>query len=254
MSGDWVTGFPAVLECRGLTAGYGDIQVLFGVDLRIERGEVVALLGANGAGKTTLLRVISGLEPTWAGSLTLNGIDLAGMAAPERVPEGICQIVGGRSIAAGLTVGEHLRLWGHALGRDRAAFDARIAEVHEVFPRLAERERQSAATLSGGEKQMLALSKALVLRPDLLVIDEFSLGLAPKVVGELLPVIRRINERGAAVLVVEQSVNVALAVADRAYCMEKGEIVYDGSAERLRDDPELMRAVYLEGVSKALSS
>ena len=252
-AGPNIAGFPPVLRCEGVTTGYGDVQVLFGVDLCIERGEVVALLGANGAGKTTLLRVISGLEAAWAGEVSLNGNRLGTLAAHRRVHEGICQIVGGQSVASGLTVAEHLRLWGHSLGRDRGALEERVAEVHEVFPRLAERDRQSAATLSGGEKQMLALAKALIVHPDLLVIDEFSLGLAPKVVGELLPVIRRINERGSAVLVVEQSVNVALAIAHRAYCMEKGEIVYEGSGDMLREQPDLLRSVYLEGVTAALA-
>ena len=128
-----------------------------------------------------------------------------------------------------------------------------MEEVFEVFPRLGERQSQLASTLSGGEKQMLALSKALIVHPDLLVIDEFSLGLAPKVVGELLPVIRSINARGAAVLMVEQSVNVALSVADRAYCMEKGRLVYEGSAEQLRSQPDLLQSVYLEGVTAALA-
>jgi branched-chain amino acid transport system ATP-binding protein len=246
-----LSGFPPVLECRGLTSGYGAVQVLFGVDMRIERGEVVALLGANGAGKTTLLRVLSGLEPAWEGEVRLNAHPLGDMPAFRRLGAGICQIVGGESIAEGLTVGEHLRLWASSL--DSAATATAMEEVDEVFPRLAERRQQMASTLSGGEKQMLALAKALVLHPDLLVIDEFSLGLAPIVVGELLPVVRRINERGSAVLMVEQSVNVALSVAHRAYCMEKGRIVYEGSADRLRAQPDLLRSVYLEGVTAALT-
>jgi ABC-type branched-subunit amino acid transport system ATPase component len=247
------TGFPAVLECAGVTAGYGDVQVLFGVDIHVERSEVVALMGANGAGKTTLLRVLSGLEPLWGGEVRLNANPVDKVPAYRRVSEGLCQIVGGESVAEGLTVAEHMRLWGNSLGRRGAVAQGRMADVYEVFPRLQERQSQVASTLSGGEKQMLALSKALIVHPDLLIIDEFSLGLAPIVVGELLPVIRRINERGSAVLMVEQSVNVALAVADRAYCMEKGAMVYEGSATELRQQPELLRSVYLEGVTAALS-
>jgi branched-chain amino acid transport system ATP-binding protein len=246
-----LSGFPPVLECRGVTAGYGGVQVLFGVDMRIQRGEVVALLGSNGAGKTTFLRVLSGLEPAWDGGVWLNSQPLGNMAAFRRVTAGICQIVGGESIAEGLTVGEHLRLWASSL--EGGASTEVLAELDEVFPRLAERRGQLASTLSGGEKQMLALSKALIVRPELLVIDEFSLGLAPIVVGELLPVIRRINERGSAVLMVEQSVNVALSVAHRAYLMEKGAIVYEGTADQLRANPHLLQSVYLEGVTAALS-
>ncbi len=248
-----LSGFPPVLECRGVTAGYGDVQVLFGVDMHIQRGEVVALLGANGAGKTTLLRVLSGLEPSWGGEVLLNSVPLGDTPCFRRIGEGICQIVGGESIADGLTVGEHLKLWASSLERG-APVAERMQEVAAVFPRLEERRSQMASTLSGGEKQMLALAKALIVHPDLLVIDEFSLGLAPIVVGELLPVIRRINERGSAVLMVEQSVNVALAVAHRAYCMEKGAMVYHGSAEQLRSQPDLLRSVYLEGVTAALAS
>ncbi|MEZ5267235.1 MAG: ABC transporter ATP-binding protein [Microthrixaceae bacterium] len=241
--------FPPVLSCHSVTSGYGDVKVLFGVDLRIERAEVVALMGANGAGKTTLLRVISGLEPLWSGELLLNDLPLDAVAPHRRVEAGICQIVGGSSVAAGLTVNEHLRLWASTVEGGQKVLETRLAEVHEVFPRLAERRHQDAATLSGGEKQMLALSKALIVHPDLLVIDEFSLGLAPKVVGDLLPVIRRINERGSAVLLVEQSANVALGIADRAYCMEKGSIIYQGDARSLASDPELLASVYLQGVA-----
>lgn len=244
--------FPPVLRCSSVTSGYGDVQVLFGVDLQIERAEMVALLGANGAGKTTLLRVVSGLEPLWSGEIRLNDQQLDTVAPHRRVSAGICQIVGGSSVAAGLSVHEHLRLWGTTVQGGSRITEERLAEVHEVFPRLAERPHQDAATLSGGEKQMLALSKALIVRPELLVIDEFSLGLAPKVVGELLPVIARINARGTAVLIVEQSANVALSVAERAYCIEKGSITYAGTSEDLRADPELLASVYLQGVGPAI--
>lgn len=239
--------FPPVLECGAVTAGYGHVQVLFGVDLRIERGEVVALMGANGAGKTTLLRVISGLEPLWSGEVSLNDRPIGSMPAHRRVGEGICQVVGGESIAAGLTVAEHLRLWAATHDGPQRALAERNAQVAEVFPRLAERRDQDAATLSGGEKQMLALAKALIMAPELLVIDEFSLGLAPKVVGELMPVIAAINERGSAVLLVEQSANVALALAERVYCMEKGSITWSGTAQSLAEDPQLLASVYLHG-------
>ena len=243
-----------LLTCRGLDVSYDNVQVLFGVDICVEAEQVVALLGTNGAGKTTLLRTIAGLERQGAGTITFAGADISTFDPTWRVGLGINQIAGGQALAEDLTVAENLKLFGYSLGRHRAALHHGIERAFGVFPRLGERRNQAASTLSGGEKQMLALSKALILRPRLLIIDEFSLGLAPKVVGELLPIVSELNADGAAVLLVEQSVNIALSIADHAYCMEKGEMVYDGSADRLRDDPELMRAVYLEGVSKALAS
>lgn len=243
-----------LLVCTGLDVAYDNVQVLFGVDLCVEAEQVVALLGTNGAGKTTLLRAIAGLERQRAGSIIFGGADISTFDPTWRVGLGINQIAGGQALAEDLTVAENLRLFGYSLGRHRTSLHQGIDRALGVFPRLEDRRNQPASTLSGGEKQMLALSKALILRPKLLIIDEFSLGLAPKVVGELLPIVSELNAGGSAVLLVEQSVNIALSIADHAYCMEKGEIVYDGSAERLRDDPELMRAVYLEGVSKALSA
>ena len=243
-----------LLVCRGIEVSYGNVQVLFGVDLCVEEGQIVALLGTNGAGKTTLLRTIAGLETQHAGSIHFAGADISTFDPTWRVGLGINQIAGGQALAEDLTVAENLRLFGHSLGRNRVALHAGIDRALEVFPRLAERRNQAASTLSGGEKQMLALSKALILRPRLLIIDEFSLGLAPKVVGELLPVVGDLNRSGTAVLLVEQSVNIALSMASYASCMEKGAIVFEGPADALRDDPDLMRSVYLEGVTKALAS
>jgi len=243
-----------LLECSSLNVSYGPVQVLFGVDLRVEEGQLVALLGTNGAGKTTLLRTVSGLESPTSGTVSFGGVDITSFDPTWRVTLGISQIAGGRAVAEGLTVAENLRLFGFSLGRRRHELSRGIDEALALFPRLAERRNQAASTLSGGEKQMLALSKAVILRPRLLIIDEFSLGLAPIIVGELLPVVQSINASGTAILLVEQSVNIALSVASHAYCMEKGEMVYDGPASVLRDDPELMRSVYLEGVSKALAS
>lgn len=243
-----------LLVCRGIEVSYGNVQVLFGVDLCVEEGQIVALLGTNGAGKTTLLRTIGGLETQHAGSIHFAGADISTFDPTWRVGLGINQIAGGQALAEDLTVAENLRLFGHSLGRNRAALHAGIDRAFDVFPRLAERRNQHASTLSGGEKQMLALSKALILRPRLLIIDEFSLGLAPKVVGELLPVVSDLNRAGTAVLLVEQSVNIALSMASYASCLEKGAIVFEGPAATLRDDPDLMRSVYLEGVTKALAS
>lgn len=248
-------GARTLLECRGIDAGYDGVQVLFGVDLTVEEGQIVALMGTNGAGKTTLLRTVSGLLTPDAGTLTFGGVSLAGFDATERVQLGMTQIAGGESLAPGLTVAENLTMFAHTLHHGRrsgARIGAAVDQAFAQFPRLAERRNQAASTLSGGEKQMLALAKAFVLRPRLLVIDEFSLGLAPKVVGELLPVVQQLNADGAAVLLVEQSVNVALSVAHHALFMEKGEIVFDGPAAELRDQPDLLRAVYLEGIGTAV--
>jgi branched-chain amino acid transport system ATP-binding protein len=163
---------------------------------------------------------------------------------------GLHQIVGGEAVVGPLTVEENLKLFDHGVSPDER--EQRTAEALAVFPRLAERLKQRAETLSGGEKQMLALAKALIVRPQLLLIDEFSLGLAPKVIADLLPVVRQIAEQGSAVLIVEQSVNIALSIADYAYVIEKGEIGYEGSAAELRDRPELLQSAYLEGLSQAL--
>jgi branched-chain amino acid transport system ATP-binding protein len=163
---------------------------------------------------------------------------------------GLHQIVGGEAVVGPLTIDENLRMFCHGVEIDDEVDP--LAEVFDVFPILKERRQQRAETLSGGEKQMLSLAKALIVQPRLLLVDEFSLGLAPIIVGELLPVIRTIADRGAAVLLVEQSVNIALSIADYAYVMEKGEIGYEGPADELRDQPDLVRSAYLEGLSQAL--
>lgn len=243
-----------LLIARNLDVSYDQVQVLFGAGICVEEGQLVALLGTNGAGKTTLLRTISGLERQQRGSVHFAGVDVSDFDPTWRVTLGINQIAGGRAVAEGLTVADNLKLFGHSIGRHRGRLHQGIEEALGLFPRLNERRNQMASTLSGGEKQMLALSKALILRPRLLIIDEFSLGLAPRIVGELLPVVEQLNADGTAVLLVEQSVNIALSVASHAYCMEKGEIVFDGPASILRDDPDLMRTVYLEGVGSAFAS
>lgn len=239
-----------VLSVEGLQVAYGSVQVLFDVDLTIDPGQVVALLGTNGAGKTTLLRAISGLEPTIGGRIVYTGLDITRTRPTWRVGMGLHQVVGGNAIVGPLTVAENLRLFCHSL--DRVDDVDPLAEVFDVFPRLAERQHQRAETMSGGERQMLAMSKALIVRPRLLLIDEFSLGLAPLVIADLLPVVRQIAERGAAVLLVEQSVNIALSIADYAYVMEKGEIGYQGPSAVLRSQPDLVRSAYLEGLSRVL--
>ncbi len=245
-----VASGPPLLSVEQLSVSYGSVQVLFGVDLVVHEGAVVALMGTNGAGKTTLLRAISGLEPTIGGRIVYAGLDITKTRPTWRVGMGLHQVVETDAVVGPLTVAENLTLFGHGLDRARRARS--IAEAYELFPRLADRSRQRAATLSGGEKQMLGLAKAVVTPPRLLLIDEFSLGLAPTVIAEVLPVIRRIADRGSAVLLVEQSVNVALSVADHAYVMEKGEIGYSGPAGELRARPDLLQAAYLEGLAHAL--
>ncbi|HZQ84568.1 MAG TPA: MFS transporter [Acidimicrobiales bacterium] len=241
-----------LLVCRGIDFSYGPLQVLFGVDFTVDDGQLVALLGTNGAGKSTLLRVISGLGLPSAGSVHFQGEDITFLDAEDRLRLGIAEVPGGHAVFGPLTVAENLRVVGGAAGRSRADAESTIDEVFSTFPRLAERRSQPASTLSGGEQQMLGLSKALLLRPRILLVDELSLGLAPKVVGELLQLVRRINAEGTAVVLVEQSVNVALSLADHAYFMEKGEVRFDGPAGKLLDRGDLVRSVFLGGAVKRL--
>ena len=238
-----------LLSVEKLNVGYGQVQVLFDVDLEVRAGQVVALLGTNGAGKTSLLRAISGLEPTLGGRVVYAGLDITKTRPTWRVGMGLHQIVGGESVVGSLTVDENLRLF--AFGIDDNGHDP-LQDAYNTFSQLSDRRDQQAATLSGGERQMLALSKALMVRPQLLLIDEFSLGLAPVVIARLLPVVREIASRGAAILLVEQSANIALSVADYAYVIEKGQIGYHGKTEELRARPDLLRSAYLEGLSVAL--
>jgi ABC-type branched-subunit amino acid transport system ATPase component len=243
-----------LLECRGIDFAYGSVQVLFDVDFSVDEGEMIALLGTNGAGKSTLLRVISGLGVPQRGAVHLDGRDITFATATDRVQRGISQVPGGKAVFGPMSVVENLRVYGYALGTDRAAVDRGIDTAFEVFPRLNERRNQTAQTLSGGEQQMLALSKALILEPRLLLIDELSLGLAPVIVSQLLDMVRTINERGTAVVLVEQSVNVALSLAQHAYYMEKGEIRFDGPTAQLLERPDVLRSVYLKGAADGLGA
>ena len=236
-----------MLACRSIDFSYGQLQVLFDVDFTVDDGEMVALLGVNGAGKSTLLKVISGIGLPSRGSVRFRGLDITYLDAERRLRLGITQIPGGRAVFGPMTVVENLRSFGYTLGRDAKAVDAAIERCFDAFPRLAERRNQNASTLSGGEQQMLGLSKGLILRPKLLLIDELSLGLAPVIVGQLLEMVRQINADGTAVVLVEQSVNIALNLVDHAYFMEKGEIRFDGPAQELLTRDDLLRAVFLEG-------
>jgi ABC-type branched-subunit amino acid transport system ATPase component/ABC-type branched-subunit amino acid transport system permease subunit len=235
----------ALLVCRGIDAGYDGVQVLFGVDLEVRGGEVLALLGTNGAGKSTLLRVVSGLLPVTAGQVTLDGQDVTGAAAGAMARRGVVQVPGGRGVFPTLTVAEHLTIATWML-RDDPGLAERRDQVLERFPRLAERLETQAGNLSGGEQQQLALGMAFLARPALLVIDELSLGLAPTVVARLLDTVREINAAGTAVVLVEQSLSVALTIADRACFMEKGEVRFVGPTAELLDRDDLARSVFFD--------
>ena len=241
-----------MLACRNVDFSYGQLQVLFGVDFTVEDGEMVALLGTNGAGKSTLLRVISGLGLPSKGSVRFRGAEVTYLDAERRVRLGLTQVPGGRAVFGPLTVVENLRVYGHSYGRNQREVDRGIEAAFARFPRLAERRNQPASVLSGGEQQMLGLAKALILRPRLLLIDELSLGLAPKAVAELMATVRDINASGVAVVLVEQSVNVALALVRHAYFMERGQVRFDGPAQELLERRDIVRSVFLEGAGTVL--
>ena len=229
-----------LLEVRGLVAGYGDSPVLFGVDLDIGAGELVALVGANGAGKSTLLGAISGLVRTTGGSVRVAGADLTA-ARPERiVAAGLVHVPQGRRLFGSMSVEKNLLL-GAFLRRD-AGVRKDVERVLAYFPALADKLAREAGTLSGGEQQMVAIGRGLMGRPRLLMIDELSLGLAPKVVERLMEVVREINRDGTALVLVEQDVLVALEVADRAYVLENGRIALGGPASELIEDPAIRKA------------
>jgi len=240
-----------MLAVRGVDFSYDHLQVLFDVDFAVEDGEMVALLGVNGAGKSTLLKVVSGIGLPSKGSVRFRGQDITYLDAERRIRLGITQVPGGRAVFGPMTVVENLRSYGYTLGGQRASVDRAIATALEAFPRLEERRNSLAATLSGGEQQMLGLAKALMLRPRILLIDELSLGLAPIIVAQLLEMVRRINEAGTAVVLVEQSVSIALNLVQHAYFMEKGEMRFDGPAAELLGRDDLLRAVFLKGSAAA---
>ncbi|WP_235735427.1 ABC transporter ATP-binding protein [Nocardioides alcanivorans] len=233
------------LSLADVNASYGPVQVLFGTSLYVEQGEMVALLGPNGVGKSTTLRVIGGLLKPDSGSVHIGGWDSTYWSPRKRVEKGLGQVIGQASFGS-LTVVDNLRMHGYAT-KDQKWVREAVEAALAIFPRLNARRNQPASTLSGGERQMLALAKAVVNDPKLLVIDEFSLGLAPVVVGGLCELVRRLNERGTSVLVVEQSVNVALSLVHRAYVMEKGAIIAEESAAVLSADPSRIQALMLGG-------
>ncbi len=229
-----------LLEIRGLEVRYGGIRAVKGIDLEIAAGELVCLIGANGAGKSSTLRAVSGLAPAAPGSIRFGGRDLAGIPAFARARAGLVMVPEGRGVFAQLSVEENLAMGAYARADAGVATDR--ARVFELFPRLAERRRQTAGTLSGGEQQMLAIGRALMSRPRLLALDEPSMGLAPIAAQKILQVIRDINSTGVTVLLVEQNARSALALAHRAYVMESGEITLSGEARALLADPRVREA------------
>jgi branched-chain amino acid transport system ATP-binding protein len=234
---------PALLEAKGLKAGYGPTHVLHGLDFQVDEGGVTALLGANGAGKTTTLRALCGMIRT-EGEVSFRGQPIGGRATEDIVRLGIAHVPDGRGTFMELTVEENFRL-GAYVRTDREEVRADFERMWALFPRLQQRWRQQAGTLSGGEQQMLAIARALLLRPRLLLLDEPSFGLAPLIVQEIFAVMRRIREEsGVGILVVEQNANLALELADRAYLLETGRIVVSGLAAEIRQD-EAIRRSYL---------
>ncbi|MBS1838479.1 MAG: ATP-binding cassette domain-containing protein, partial [Actinobacteria bacterium] len=236
-----------LLLVRDLDVGYDGLQVLFGVNMEVGEGEVVALLGTNGAGKSTLLRAITGVTEADFGAVIFDGRDITHAPPNEIAALGVASVPGGSGVFPGLTVRENLRSAAWLFRRDRALLDRRMEQTLEVFRILRERLDEPASNLSGGQQQMLALGMALLARPKLLIIDELSLGLAPVVVARLAELVKEVAAGGTTVLLVEQSVNIALDMASTAYFMERGQVQFSGPAEELLERPDLLRAVFLTG-------
>jgi branched-chain amino acid transport system ATP-binding protein len=234
---------PDLLEVKGLTASYGATQVLFDIDFRLAQGEITAILGANGAGKTTTLRAICQAVKT-GGNVMFDGQQLVGKSTESVVRLGVAQVPDGRGTFTALSVEDNLKL-GAYVRKDRAGIAQDIEKAYTRFPRLKERRNQQAGTLSGGEQQMLAISRALMLRPRLLLLDEPSFGLAPLIVAEIFRIMRRINEEEkVSMLLVEQNANIALDIAHHAYLLETGRIAVSGPSAQIKND-ETIRRVYL---------
>jgi branched-chain amino acid transport system ATP-binding protein len=228
-----------LLELDDVHVFYGQIEALKGVSLSVERGEIVALIGANGAGKTTTLKMLSGLRPVRRGRVLFDGTDITRMAGHKRVALGLSQAPEGRGIFPGMTVVENLEMGAY---ERRGPLAADFDRVFALFPRLAERPKQMGGTLSGGEQQMLAIGRALMAHPQVLLLDEPSMGLAPMLVTQIFAIIREINEQGTTVLLVEQNAVQALSLAHRAYVLELGRVVREAPARDLLDDPSVREA------------
>jgi branched-chain amino acid transport system ATP-binding protein len=228
-----------LLELEDVHVFYGQVEALKGVSLGIDRGEIVALIGANGAGKTTTLKTISGVRPARRGHVRFDGVDITKLAGHKRVSLGLSQAPEGRGIFPGMTVSENLEMGAYDR---RGPLDADFDRVFTLFPRLAERRGQMGGTLSGGEQQMLAIGRALMAQPQVLLLDEPSMGLAPMLVTQIFSIIKEINEQGTTVLVVEQNAVQALSLAHRAYVLELGRVVREAPARQLLDDPSVREA------------
>ncbi|MCQ5122686.1 ABC transporter ATP-binding protein [Massilicoli timonensis] len=234
-----------MLKVENLHVKYGAIHAVKGIDLEVKEGEIVTLIGANGAGKSSTLKAISGLEKAAEGSITFNGQPLNKLSARNIMKLGISHVPEGRRIFAGLTVLENLEM-GAYLRKDKAGIKEDLKKVYSRFPILEKRSRQDAATLSGGEQQMLAMGRALMAKPKLLLLDEPSMGLAPILVQEIFSIIQDIKAQGTTVLLVEQNARMALSIADRGYVLETGKVVYAGTGEELAESEEIAKA-YLGG-------
>jgi branched-chain amino acid transport system ATP-binding protein len=231
-----------MLRVNALEVNYGAISALHGVTLEANGGEIVAVVGANGGGKSTLLKAIAGFLRPRTGEITLDAKSLAGLSVEQRVRRGVALVPEGRQIWAELTVEEHLRLGCYGRRRERRLFQERLESVYTLFPRLFERRRQRGGTLSGGEQQMLAIGRALIAQPSVLLLDEPTLGLAPVVIESIGETLAKARSPERTVIVAEQNVDFALAIADRGYVLEVGEVRLEGEAEELRDHPELLDA------------
>jgi branched-chain amino acid transport system ATP-binding protein len=232
-----------MLKLENVNAGYGDLKVLYDFSLHVDDGEVVSIVGSNGAGKTTLLQIISGIVPIKSGSITFDGLNLLKVPPYERVKIGIAHIPQGRGIFGSLTVKENLIIGGY-IKRVRKNVDDNIRIVYDTFPILKERQNQMAGSLSGGQQQMLAIARALMMEPKILMLDEPSLGLAPLLVEEVFNIVSDVAKRGLSILIVEQNLFQALGVADRGYVIETGRIVLEGTAKELLEN-EMVKSAYL---------
>ncbi len=232
-----------LLELKGLQVAYGGIQAVKGIDLTVAQGELVCLIGANGAGKTTTLKGITGLQPVKSGTIRYADEDITGKPAFELVRKGLSMVPEGRGVFGALTIEENLAMGAYARS-DRAAIRDDVERVFGLFPRLKERHKQTAGTLSGGEQQMLAMGRALMSRPKLLLLDEPSMGLAPLMVQKVFETVLTVSREGVTILLIEQNAKLALEVSGRGYVMESGEITLQGEAKQLLSDPKV-RAAYL---------
>lgn len=233
-----------ILELQGLRAGYGEVQVLWGIDLAVRRGEITALIGSNGAGKTTLMRALSGLIPVQSGTYRSDGEDLAGATAAKILSRGIVHVPEGRRLFGAMSIEDNLLMGAYSRTASRAEINRDMDRVYATFPKLSERRNQAAATLSGGEQQMCAIGRGLMSAPKLLMIDELSLGLSPLLVEQLVAALRALNAEGMSILLVEQDVTTALDLCHAAFVMDMGRIVRSGSGTELLADP-IIRDAYL---------